>query len=196
MSSTVAHLEGRIVNPDLRDHSLPGPILESWNNDWSSSILGFRCKKFNQRFGTFKDFPKTLVRKTVSSGKVSKFRLNGCTFDHLSSFLPWRTASVIFFTQEDKILSPESCSFWAPHAQNQWDSKFFDRFFYASLQASIASPCVVLWEIRRKRAFPKALRRARIRVRGEKSFCLFYSSVIRIVLNVCSSTVLNCLIRA
>jgi len=115
MSSTVAHLEGRIVNPDLRDHSLPGPILESWNNDWSSSILGFRCKKFNQRFGTFKDFPKTLVRKTVSSRKVSKFRLNGCTFDHLSSFLPWRTASVIFFTQEDKILSPESCSFWAPH---------------------------------------------------------------------------------
>merc|ERR1711915_897244 len=67
------------------------------NNDWSSSILGFRCKKFNQRFGTFKDFPKTLVRKTESSGKVSKFRLNGCTFDHLSSFLPWRTASVIFF---------------------------------------------------------------------------------------------------
>merc|ERR1711915_999286 len=99
------------------------------NNDWSSSILGFRCKKFNQRFGTFKDFPKTLVRKTESSGKVSKFRLNGCTFDHLSSFLPWRTASVTFLLRRTKYFPPNPV-FSEPRAlRTNGIPNFFDRFF-------------------------------------------------------------------
>jgi len=131
---------------------------KSWNNDWSSSILGFRCKKFKQNFD--------LINSRCWSAKLyldlfnPKFWLSGCTFDHLSSFLPWRTASVIF-TQEDQIAS--RILQFLIHQKLQ-DSFFLD--FYTCYEASIASPCVVLWEIKRKRAFPKALRPALIRVRG------------------------------
>eukprot|EP00092_Neocalanus_flemingeri_P026808 GFUD01029061.1.p1 GENE.GFUD01029061.1~~GFUD01029061.1.p1 ORF type:complete len:100 (+),score=9.69 GFUD01029061.1:255-554(+) len=56
---TQVQLEDRIVNPDLRDHSLPGPIVKSC----SSSILDFWCNKFNQLLSTF-NLLKMLVRKT------------------------------------------------------------------------------------------------------------------------------------
>jgi len=54
---------------------------------------------------------------------------------------------------------------------------FFFLDFYTSYEASIASPCVVLWEIKRKRAFPKALRlnqtreRQLILFRKRPNFC-------------------------
>jgi len=72
--------------------------FKSWNNDWSSSILGFRCIKFTQNL-----FP--IICSKLRSAKlrfeliVTRSWLNGCTFDHLSSFLPWRTASVIFYSR-------------------------------------------------------------------------------------------------
>jgi len=43
---------------------------KSWNNDWSSSILGFRCIKFKQSF-VLKKF-KILIRKTLSWVLCSK----------------------------------------------------------------------------------------------------------------------------
>jgi len=76
--------------------------FKSWNNDWSSSILGFRCKKFKQNFDLRNS--RCWSAKLYLEFFVPKFWLSGCTFDHLSSFLPWRTASVIF-TQEDQIAS-------------------------------------------------------------------------------------------
>jgi len=132
--------------------------FKSWNNDWSSSILGFRCKKLKQNLDLYNS--RCWSAKLYLEFFVSKFWLSGCTFDHLSSFLPWRTASVIF-TQEDQIAS--RILQFLIHQKLQ-DSFFLD--FYTSYEASIASPCVVLWEIKRKRAFPKALRPALIRVRG------------------------------
>jgi len=71
---------------------------KSWNNDWSSSILGFRCKKFSQNC-VHQLCSSCWSAKLHLKQKVTKFWLHGCTFDHLSSFLPWRTASVIFYSR-------------------------------------------------------------------------------------------------
>jgi len=133
--------------------------FKSWNNDWSSSILGFRCIKFKQTFDLRNS--RCWSAKLYLEFFVPKFWLSGCTFDHLSSFLPWRTASVIFYSRgpncKQNLAVPDS---------SETARFFFFLDFYTSYEASIASPCVVLWEIKRKRAFPKALRPALIRVRG------------------------------
>ena len=92
-----AQLEDRIVNPDLRNHSLPGPIL-------NPEIMTGRAPYWASGAKNSTNFLLKLSAQNVSSKKIyfelimSKCCLNGCTFDHLSSFLPMRTASVhIFF---------------------------------------------------------------------------------------------------
>jgi len=52
---------------------------------------------------TFCSTSKSWSAKLLFELKTTKCWLNGCTFDHLSSFLPWRTASVhFFFTKEEQ----------------------------------------------------------------------------------------------
>jgi len=96
--TTSAQLEDRIVNPDLRNHSLRGPII-------NPEIMTGRAPYWASGA---KNAAKIVSPQLCSScwsaklhlkQKVTKFWLHGCTFDHLSSFLPWRTASVIFYSR-------------------------------------------------------------------------------------------------
>ena len=96
--ATSAQLEDRIVNPDLRNHSLRGPII-------NPEIMTGRAPYWASGA---KNAAKIVSPQLCSScwsaklhlkQKVTTFWLHGCTFDHLSSFLPWRTASVIFYSR-------------------------------------------------------------------------------------------------
>jgi len=130
----------------------------SWNNDWSSSILGFRCKKFKQN----------IVLDKSRYGSAKSY------FEFFDNYFGWVAAlsttcpyfcpgglQVLILLKRTK-LQAESCSSW--FIRNC--KILFFKDFYTSYEASIASPCVVLWEINRKRAFPKALRPTLIRVGG------------------------------
>jgi len=151
-------LEDRIVNPDLRDHSLLGPIL-------NPEIMTGRAPYWASGA---KNSSKILILE-IQDVDPQNFILSSLfqNFDWVAAlsttcphFCPGGL-QVLFLLKRTK-LQAESCSSW--FIRNCKILFFLD--FYTSYEASIASPCVVLWEIKRKRAFPKALRPALIRVRG------------------------------
>eukprot|EP00092_Neocalanus_flemingeri_P075414 GFUD01093424.1.p1 GENE.GFUD01093424.1~~GFUD01093424.1.p1 ORF type:complete len:124 (-),score=13.83 GFUD01093424.1:368-739(-) len=85
---TQAQLEDRIVNPDLRDHSLPGPYWTFGATNSTTFCLHLICSK-------------CWSAKLHFEQEVTECLLDGCTFVH---FLPWRTASVeILFTENKQM---------------------------------------------------------------------------------------------
>jgi len=165
-SNQVQFLAGLIFSPAGRQNCKPWSERpqsaradsKSWNNDWSSSILGFRCKKFKQSIVL--DKVKIWIRKIISWVFSYTILIEWLHFRPLVLISALADCKCYFYSRgpncKQNLAVPDSSE----------TARFFFLRFLHKLWSLYSSPCVVLWEINRKRAFPKALRPALIRVGG------------------------------